>query len=66
MITGIYSSKEEIQLKAPTDLSLFERLKGSLKSFLSRHVTPQVYYFFLYLKFYKILYSILYKTLKKM
>jgi len=47
-------------------LSLFERLKGSLKSFLSRHVTPQVYYFFLYLKFYKILYSILYKTLKKM
>ncbi|XP_072766209.1 ER degradation-enhancing alpha-mannosidase-like protein 3 isoform X2 [Anoplolepis gracilipes] len=38
---GIYSSKEEIQLKAPTDLSLFERLKGSLKSFLSRHVTPQ-------------------------
>ncbi|XP_039310464.1 ER degradation-enhancing alpha-mannosidase-like protein 3 [Solenopsis invicta] len=38
---GIYSSKEEIQLKAPTDLSLFERLKGSLKSFLSRHMTPQ-------------------------
>ncbi|KYM90156.1 ER degradation-enhancing alpha-mannosidase-like 3 [Atta colombica] len=38
---GIYSSKEEIQLKAPTDLSLFERLKGSLKSFLSRHVTQQ-------------------------
>lgn len=42
MITGIYSLKEEIQLKAPTDLSLFERLKGSLKSFLSRHVTSQV------------------------
>jgi len=42
MIIGIYSSKEEIQLKAPTDLSLFERVKGSLKSFLSRHVTPQV------------------------
>ncbi|XP_011879222.1 PREDICTED: ER degradation-enhancing alpha-mannosidase-like protein 3 [Vollenhovia emeryi] len=38
---GIYSSKDEIQLKAPTDLSLFERFKGSLKSFLSRHVTPQ-------------------------
>ncbi|XP_077267006.1 ER degradation enhancer, mannosidase alpha-like 2 isoform X1 [Temnothorax americanus] len=38
---GIYSSKEEIQLKAPTDLSLFERLKGSLKSFLNRHMTPQ-------------------------
>ncbi|XP_011706728.1 PREDICTED: ER degradation-enhancing alpha-mannosidase-like protein 3, partial [Wasmannia auropunctata] len=38
---GIYSSKEEIQLKAPTDLSLFERLKGSLKSFLSRQSTPQ-------------------------
>lgn len=38
---GIYSSNEEIQLKAPTDLSLFERLKGSLKSFLSQHVTPQ-------------------------
>lgn len=34
---GAYSSKEEVQLKAPTDLSLFERLKGSLKSFLSRH-----------------------------
>ncbi|KAH0949561.1 hypothetical protein HN011_001028 [Eciton burchellii] len=33
---GMYS-KEEIQLKAPTDLSLFERLKGSLKSFLNRH-----------------------------
>ncbi|XP_029157312.1 ER degradation-enhancing alpha-mannosidase-like protein 3 isoform X2 [Nylanderia fulva] len=38
---GMYSSKEEIQLKAPTDLSLFERLKGSLKSILSRHVTSQ-------------------------
>ncbi|XP_026825887.1 ER degradation-enhancing alpha-mannosidase-like protein 3 isoform X2 [Ooceraea biroi] len=38
---GIYSSKEEVQLKAPTDLSLFERLKGSLKSFLNRHVSPQ-------------------------
>ncbi|KAL0098815.1 hypothetical protein PUN28_020760 [Cardiocondyla obscurior] len=38
---GLYSSKEEIQLKAPTDLSLFERLKGSLKSFLNRHVTSQ-------------------------
>lgn len=42
MIIGTYSSKEEIQLKAPTDLSLFERLKGSLKSFLSRHMNPQV------------------------
>ncbi|XP_011643678.1 uncharacterized protein PFB0765w-like [Pogonomyrmex barbatus] len=41
MIAGIYSSKEEIQLKAPTDLSFFERLKGSLKSFLSQHMTPQ-------------------------
>ncbi|KAL6443356.1 hypothetical protein ACFW04_002909 [Cataglyphis niger] len=39
---GTYSSKQEIQLKAPTDLSLFERLKGSLKSFLSRHMTPQM------------------------
>lgn len=38
---GMYSSKEEIQLKAPTDLSLFERLKGSIKSILNRHVTPQ-------------------------
>lgn len=38
LIAGAYSSKEEVQLKAPTDLSLFERLKGSLKSFLSRHV----------------------------
>ncbi|XP_036140100.1 ER degradation-enhancing alpha-mannosidase-like protein 3 [Monomorium pharaonis] len=38
---GLYPSKEEIQLKAPTDLSLFERFKGSLKSFLSRHVTSQ-------------------------
>ncbi|XP_011137211.1 ER degradation-enhancing alpha-mannosidase-like protein 3 isoform X1 [Harpegnathos saltator] len=38
---GIYSSKEEVQLKAPTDLSLFERVKGSLRSFLSRHLTPQ-------------------------
>ncbi|XP_012227462.1 ER degradation-enhancing alpha-mannosidase-like protein 3 isoform X2 [Linepithema humile] len=38
---GTYS-KEEVQLKAPTDLSLFERLKGSLKSFLfSRHMTSQ-------------------------
>ncbi|KAL6443358.1 hypothetical protein ACFW04_002909 [Cataglyphis niger] len=42
MIIGTYSSKQEIQLKAPTDLSLFERLKGSLKSFLSRHMTPQM------------------------
>ncbi|XP_020300609.1 ER degradation-enhancing alpha-mannosidase-like protein 3 isoform X2 [Pseudomyrmex gracilis] len=37
---GAYS-KEEVQLKAPTDLSLFERLKGSLKSFLSRHMSSQ-------------------------
>lgn len=41
----MYSSKEEVQLKAPTDLSLFERLKGSLRSFLSRHVSPQVFDF---------------------
>ncbi|XP_070163972.1 ER degradation-enhancing alpha-mannosidase-like protein 3 isoform X2 [Polyergus mexicanus] len=38
---GTYSSKEEIQLKAPTDLSLLERLKGSIMSLLSRHMTPQ-------------------------
>lgn len=43
VIIGVYSFKEEVQLKAPTDLSLFERLKGSLKSFLNRHVSSQVY-----------------------
>lgn len=33
--------KDDVQLKAPTDLSMFERLKGSLKSFLTRQMTPQ-------------------------
>lgn len=46
LIIGAYS-KEEVQLKAPTDLSLFERLKGSLKSFLSRHMSSQVCQFYL-------------------
>ena len=39
---GNFFSKEDAQLKAPTDLSMFERLKGSLKSFLTRQMTPQV------------------------
>ncbi|XP_076245034.1 ER degradation enhancer, mannosidase alpha-like 2 isoform X2 [Calliopsis andreniformis] len=38
---GNYFSMDEVQLKAPTDLSMFERLKGSLKSFLPRRMTPQ-------------------------
>lgn len=38
---GNFFSKEDAQLKAPTDLSMFERLKGSLKSFLTRQMTPQ-------------------------
>ena len=39
---GNFFSKEDTQLKAPTDLSMFERLKGSLKSFLTQQMTPQV------------------------
>ncbi|XP_078041407.1 ER degradation enhancer, mannosidase alpha-like 2 [Augochlora pura] len=38
---GNFFSNENVQLKAPTDLSMFERLKGSLKSFLTRQMTPQ-------------------------
>ncbi|CAK9800571.1 ER degradation-enhancing alpha-mannosidase-like protein 3 [Anthophora plagiata] len=38
---GSFFSKDEVQLKAPTDLSMFERLKGSFKSFLTRQMTPQ-------------------------
>ncbi|CAL7945771.1 unnamed protein product [Xylocopa violacea] len=38
---GNFFSKEEVQLKAPTDLSVFERWKGSLKSFLTQQMTPQ-------------------------
>lgn len=38
---GNFFSKEDTQLKAPTDLSMFERLKGSLKSFLTQQMTPQ-------------------------
>ncbi|XP_066590286.1 ER degradation-enhancing alpha-mannosidase-like protein 3 isoform X2 [Prorops nasuta] len=33
---GEFIPKDEVQLKAPTDLSMFERLKGSLRSFLNR------------------------------
>ncbi|XP_076645438.1 ER degradation enhancer, mannosidase alpha-like 2 isoform X2 [Halictus rubicundus] len=39
---GNFFSNEDVQLKAPTDLSMFERLKGSVKSFLTRQMTPQV------------------------
>ncbi|KAG7203501.1 hypothetical protein KM043_013559 [Ampulex compressa] len=38
---GNFISNEEVQLKAPTDLSIFERFKGSLKSFLTTQTTPQ-------------------------
>ncbi|XP_076298410.1 ER degradation enhancer, mannosidase alpha-like 2 [Lasioglossum baleicum] len=38
---GNFFSNEDVQLKAPTDLSMFERLKGSVKSFLTRQMTPQ-------------------------
>ena len=38
---GNFFPNEEVQLKAPTDLSMFERLKGSLKFFLTRQMTPQ-------------------------
>ncbi|OAD55906.1 ER degradation-enhancing alpha-mannosidase-like 3 [Eufriesea mexicana] len=38
---GNFFSKDNAQLKAPTDLSVFERLKGTLKSFLTRQMTPQ-------------------------
>lgn len=40
-LLGNFFSKEDTQLKAPTDLSMFERLKGSLKSFLTQQM-PQV------------------------
>lgn len=40
--TGDYSPRDEVQLKAPGDMSVFERLKGSLKDFLIRQITPQV------------------------
>ncbi|KZC04239.1 PREDICTED: ER degradation-enhancing alpha-mannosidase-like protein 3 [Dufourea novaeangliae] len=38
---GTFYPNEDVQLKAPTDLSMFERLKGSLKSFLTQQITPQ-------------------------
>ncbi|XP_012147039.1 ER degradation enhancer, mannosidase alpha-like 2 isoform X2 [Megachile rotundata] len=41
---GNFFSKDDVQLKAPTDLSMFERLKGSLKSFLARQMgIPQTF-----------------------
>ncbi|XP_031780380.1 ER degradation-enhancing alpha-mannosidase-like protein 3 [Nasonia vitripennis] len=33
--------KDEAQLKAPTDLSMFERLKGTIKEILTRQLTSQ-------------------------
>ncbi|XP_033219638.1 ER degradation-enhancing alpha-mannosidase-like protein 3 isoform X2 [Belonocnema kinseyi] len=36
-----FAQKDEIHLKAPTDQSMFERLKGSLNEFLSRQIMPQ-------------------------
>ncbi|XP_053993954.1 ER degradation-enhancing alpha-mannosidase-like protein 3 [Hylaeus volcanicus] len=38
---GSFFPKDDVQLKAPTDPSMFERLKGSFKSFLTRQMTPQ-------------------------
>lgn len=38
---GNFFSKNEVQLKAPTDLSMFEQLKGSLKSLLPGQITSQ-------------------------
>ncbi|XP_024938661.1 ER degradation-enhancing alpha-mannosidase-like protein 3 isoform X2 [Cephus cinctus] len=38
---GDFLTRDEAQLKAPTDLSMFERLKGSLKDFLTQQITPQ-------------------------
>ncbi|XP_034196339.2 ER degradation enhancer, mannosidase alpha-like 2 isoform X1 [Osmia lignaria lignaria] len=41
---GNFFAKDDVQLKAPTDLSMFERWKGSLKSFLTRQMgTPQTF-----------------------
>lgn len=34
--------KDEAQLKAPTDLSMFERLKGTIREILTRQLTSQV------------------------
>ncbi|XP_046605659.1 ER degradation-enhancing alpha-mannosidase-like protein 3 [Neodiprion virginianus] len=38
---GEYIIKDEVQLKAPNDLSMFERLKGSFKEFIVRQMAPQ-------------------------
>ncbi|KAF7381618.1 hypothetical protein HZH66_014012 [Vespula vulgaris] len=38
---GNFFSKDEVQLKAPTDLSMFEQLKGSLKSLFTQQITSQ-------------------------
>ncbi|XP_012259951.2 ER degradation-enhancing alpha-mannosidase-like protein 3 isoform X2 [Athalia rosae] len=38
---GEYIAKEEVQLKAPNDLSMFERLKGKFKEFVVRQMSPQ-------------------------
>ncbi|XP_043278333.1 ER degradation-enhancing alpha-mannosidase-like protein 3 [Venturia canescens] len=38
---GDYTPRDEIQLNAPGDKSLLERLKGSLKDFLTPHVTSE-------------------------
>lgn len=34
--------KDEAQLKAPTDLSMFERLKGTLREILTKELASQV------------------------
>ena len=41
--SGDFAQKDEIHLKAPTDQSMFERIKGSLNDFLSRQMMLQVF-----------------------
>ncbi|KAL2730708.1 ER degradation-enhancing alpha-mannosidase-like protein 3 [Vespula squamosa] len=38
---GNFLTKDEVQLKAPTDLSMFEQLRGSLKSLFTQQITSQ-------------------------
>lgn len=42
MIPGDFAPKEAVQLNAPTDISMFEKLKVSLKDFLNRQILSQV------------------------
>lgn len=42
LFSGVYGPKDVIQLNAPSDISMFERLKGSLKEFLNSQIMPQV------------------------